>query len=215
MQSSGASTVAVLASQWESTLGIIDLFNAEVAPALDVDIPLVVKATTGPVHLEDHIAAMQPTRTILVLRHPIDQISSLTRKWYRDDAIPIEPKLQEIDVVFQQRMDFDLVVTYEDFVRHPSSTAERFRSIDIPLYAGAHTFPRTLDEIIEHAQRVSEWSRVHWQAKWGAGAVRHPIAPLKLSHVIRAPEAVTLARAHCPALLHHYEKLTGTTPTRA
>jgi hypothetical protein len=207
MQSSGASILATLASQWKSTLGIIDLFNAEVAPALDVDIPLVVKATAGPVHLEDHIASLQPTRTILVLRHPVDQISSLTRKWYRDDAIPIEAKLQEIDVVFQGRADFDLVVTYEDFVRHPSSTADRLRSIDIPLYADAQTFRRTLDEIIEYAQRVSEWSRVHWQTKWGAGAVRHPIAPLKPSDVPRAAEALTLARAHCPALLHYYEHL--------
>lgn len=206
MQASGASLAALLASQWEQTIAVIDLWNNEVAPDLCVHGPLVVKATTGPVPLADHVAAFRPTATVLVLRDPRDQISSLTHEPHRDYAAPIEAKLAEIERAFAARSSFDSIVHYEELVQDTHDAVSALRSAGLPLRGDAARFPRSLARVVDYTRRSSTWCRDNWRTRWGTGRVNAATAPLCAHASEHAPEALALALAHCPSLLEYYDR---------
>jgi hypothetical protein len=205
MQSSGASLLALLAAQGPDTLAVIDLWNPELAPDLAHDGPIVLKTTTGPVPLAAHVKSFRPTAMVLMLRHPVDQISVLTDESFRDYASPLEDKLEAFDNVFADAERFDAVVSYEQFTRNPTSVAATMRSIRLPLPADANRFPRSLDDVVVYAREHSPWCDEHWRTKWGTGRVDPVSLPLlSAPPVSQAHDARHLAREHCPALLAHY-----------
>jgi hypothetical protein len=206
LQSCGASLMAFLASQGPRTLGVIDLWNAERAPDLEHGGPIVLKATTGPVDIETQVEAFRPTSTVLVLRNPVDQIASLGGKSYRDYALPMETKLAEFDRVFSWcRSRFTRVLTYEALVSAPAETTAALEGLGLELPADAERLPRSLEEVVEYARETSPWCRANWRTKWGVGRVHTGrVGPAAPAAPEAAPEALELARRHCPQLLDHY-----------
>lgn len=207
MQSSGASLLTYLAAQGSQTLAVIDLWNPEVAPALSGQRGCVVlKATTGPIDLDVQIDRFKPTATVLVLRHPVDQIAALTRRSYRDYASPLEEKLATFDRLFSERAsEFTLVLSYEGLVMHPERVAGALTGIGLDLPPDAHEFPRALTDIVSYAREQSSWCQRHWRTKWGTGRVDPSLlAPLSEMPVSRTAEALALAQQYCPTLSAHY-----------
>lgn len=206
MQSSGASLAAFLGAQSPRTLAVIDLWNPELAPALAQHDSVVLKATTGPIDIDVQIDRFEPTATVLVLRHPVDQISTLNRRSYRDYATPLEEKLATFDRVFSQRAsEFTFVLAYEDLVEHPQRAARALTGIGLDLPPEAHEFPRALTDVISYAREHSSWCQEHWRTKWGTGRVDpSSVAPLASKPVSRTAEALALAQRYSPALLEHY-----------
>jgi hypothetical protein len=206
MQASGASLMSLLAAQGPRTLAVVDLWNSERAPALKHGGPVVVKATVGPVGLQAQIESFEPTATVLVLRDPIAQISSLSKESYRDYAVPLEEKLATLEDAFSRRAsEFTLVLSYEDLVDRTATTAGSLDQLRLELPANAAEFPRGLNEVVDYAREASTWCRENWRRRWGTGRVDLDVStPLRSKPVRSNPEAHTLARRYCPSLLDHY-----------
>jgi hypothetical protein len=206
MQSSGASLMALLAAQGPRTLAVVDLWNPEPAPALEHDGPVVLKATVGPVGFPAQIERFGPTATVLVLRDPVDQISVLAGESYRDYAAPLAQKLATFERVFARHAtEFTLVLEYEELVRRPAVTAAALGALGLELPPDAAEFPRSLETVVAYACEVSTWCRDNLRRRWGTGRVDgRAIAPPTGASVLRAPEALELARRWCPSLLDHY-----------
>jgi len=206
MQSSGASLAALLAGQTPGSLAVVDLWWEHVAPSLPSDVPTVVKATIGGLPLIQHLHSYAPTLTVLILRHPVDVVASLTSKTYRDEGIRLERKLASLEQAFLTRNSFDLVITYEQLTADASLVASTLRSAGLELSADAHRFPRGADEIVSVTRRGSPWCNAHFNHGWGLGnANLDALDPLVPVPQTRTLEAFNLVSRHCPQLLASYE----------
>jgi len=206
MQSSGASLMAFLAAQGRDTLAVIDLWNPEVAPPIPHDGPIVIKATVGPVSLAEHMASFRPTATVLVLRNPVHQIASLSRKSYRDFAIPLEAKLSTLDELLAGPADrFDLVLRYEELLLDPALTARKLDELGLGLPADAARFPRALEEVIRYTRAHARWCNSFWRSKWGTGGLdATALEPLRSDHSLPFRASFESVLDRCPRLVAEY-----------
>jgi hypothetical protein len=198
--------MALLAAQGPRTLAVVDLWNLERAPALEHDGPVVLKATVGPVAIEGQIDSFKPTSTVLVLRDPVAQISSLTKQSYRDYAIPLAEKLAILEDVFSRSAsEFTLVLSYEELTGRTVQTGRSLDRLGLELPTDADGFPRSLDAVVRYAREVSTWCRENWRRRWGTGRIAPDVAaPLRPRSSGSDSEALKLARRYCPSLLDHY-----------
>lgn len=202
LQSSGASYVAVLAAQGKDTLAVIDLWNPERAPLIRHSGAVVLKTTAGPVPFSEQRERFRPDAQVLVVRHPVRQIATLSRESFRDYALPIEEKLVQFDLLFaDRRSDFDLVLRYEDAAGDPRSAARRLGELGLPMPDDVVDSPRSVEEIVRYARAESPWCEQHWRTRWGTG--RYTSERQDETPEINA-EAMTLAEECCPALLDYY-----------
>lgn len=205
MQSSGASFIAWLAAQGGDTLGVIDLWNPETAPRLDYDGPIVLKATVGPIDLNEHERTFKPSARVLVLRDPRDQISVLDDESFRDYALPLEDKLAAFNHQVAAGLDeFDLVLKYEEVVERPASAVDAFRALGLPMPSDATALPRSINDVVSHARATEPWCHVNWRKRWGTGRINTSVLPRQAVPVRRDAGAVRLAARHCPDVLDHY-----------
>lgn len=184
LQSSGASLFAYFLAQQPDTTAILDLLVPHVAPPLQVEKAVIVKATVcTTVDLTAYLVSFQPDCALLYLRHPRDNYRSLDRKPYRDDGGPIEAKFTQLEQVFRQRDRwFNATICYETFLSAPEQTAARLRQLGIQIPPDAAAFKRPLADIIRLNQQWRWWCRQYFGQKWHLGNINarnlKPLAPV-------------------------------------
>lgn len=205
MQSSGASLFALLVGQIPRSLVVVDLWNPEIAPALDQPGSTAVKTTAGVIPVELHRRAFRPTLTILYLRHPVDVAVSLSTKSYRDYGGSLGEKLSGFDRTFESRSAFDFVLYHERLITEDQAVLSKLRKVGVPVPMDAYAFPRSASEIVRHACAVSPWCRANYRTRWGLGNL-HLGSLDQLAQLAppRTDEAWRLAQRHSPCLLEHY-----------
>ena len=125
MQSSGASTMALLLAQSPECAAFVDIWTMYAAPSLPADDDVVAKVVvTTAFPLALHQERFRPDRTILFLRHPEVNYRSLSSKGYRHHCGFMEEKFAVLDRVFADSAAYDAVLYYEDLVLNPRATAE-------------------------------------------------------------------------------------------
>jgi hypothetical protein len=210
MQSSGASLFACLLAQAPNTAAIIDLYSKCVAPAIRIDVPLVVKATVSCyVRYEEHAASLNPVLQVLFLRNPFDVYASLMGKYYRNAGGPIPQKFLELERIFEAQQEFfDLVVLYERLILEPASVIEALTQHGFPLPANALSFPRSLKDIGRHTRRHCTWCRKQFRRRWGYGNVHVPAWGTleRLPYGELDSSAADQVRRWCPSLVAFYEQ---------
>lgn len=206
MQSSGGSVFALLLGQIPRSVVVADLWAPHVCPPLRLDVDVVVKATIVGVDLEDHVRSLQPSTTILFLRHPADVVTSLNAKSYRDYGGTVERKLRRYDETFEARERFDLVLHYEDLIGDPYGTVSRLQDAGLPVPAEGPLLARTADEIVLDARASSAWCDRYYLRRWGLGGARTDRLG-GLAPPLRAQDeqARFLLETCCPGVLAHYE----------
>lgn len=175
MQSSGASLVTYFLGQQKRSFAIVDLWSWELVPPLEIPRArhIFAKCTVTTMHMfEQHVHVFHPDRTVLILRDPAQNYASLRRKHYCDESGPIDDKFRKLEEVYQRRAEFDLTLTYEDFVSRRRSTVNALRSVGIDAEARHYSFPRSKDAILSYNVRHSDWAREHYNEKWGFGNVQ-------------------------------------------
>ncbi len=171
MPSSGASLFTCFLAQVPDSVAIIDLFL--MAPPLRLPYPTVVKATVSAhIPFERHCDSFQPDLRILFLRNPADTWQSLVRKRYKNNQGTPAEKLRALEAVYVRRNElFDLVITYEEFIRQPASVLSLLRGKGVELPDDAIRFPRGPRQIADYAIAKCDWCRDHYLTKWGFGNV--------------------------------------------
>jgi hypothetical protein len=210
MQSSGASLCALLLGQIPRSIAVIDLWIPYVAPQLELEADIVIKATIGEVDYGKHLESFGPTRRILFVRHPIDIIDSLATKSYRDYGGKIEYKLSEFERMFEHRMTFDTVIYYEELVGGLGDLIARLGELDLELPESASCFFRTPEAIVTAAREQSDWCDRYFRERWGLGNIHaSQLGMLRPMHSARTWESARLAERYCPTVLSHYEEIQG------
>jgi hypothetical protein len=125
MQSSGASTLALLLAQKPECSAFADIWTMYVAPTLPADRAVVAKVVvTTAFPLALHQERFRPDRTILFLRHPQVNYRSLASKGYRNHCGFMEEKFAVLERVFAAKAAYDAVFYYEDLVLDPAGMAD-------------------------------------------------------------------------------------------
>lgn len=209
MPSSGASLFASFLAQMPDSIGIVDLWS--VAPRMCNTLPVIVKATINcEITFEDHCRRFEPNLRILFLRDPRDNYRSLDAKHYKNIRGGILEKLQVLDRAFgRSRELFDLVVTYEDFIRDPSGLAEILEANGLELPPNAAQFPRGPQQIARFAVDHSAWCRLNYLKQFGFGNLHFmDWGTLKrLSYPAPPEETIAAIRSACPLVEAYYASL--------
>jgi len=209
MQSSGASLIAYFLGQQPRSVSLVDIWVRHLTPALPSNgaNPVIAKCVVSTqFDLEDHVRRFRPDRTILTLRHPVQNYVSLLNKGYVDDGGSIDEKFQRMDRAFEERERFDLTLAYEDFVRRPEQTVERLQGIGVPAEMGFYEFRRSVEEIRTCNFNFHPWCKQRYGFGWGFGNVQgKQLDPAKLYRP--APlEAEEKVRQLAPSVCAYYDE---------
>jgi hypothetical protein len=145
MQSSGASLVTFFLGQAPRTVAVVDLWNSILTPPLetvDADSVVAKAVVTTTYDAEDHVRSFRPDRKILVLRHPVQNYVSLSRRPYANENGSIDEKFEKLEAVFRQPGLFDLTLLYEDFVQRPEYTVRALQELGVRAERDFYRFPR-------------------------------------------------------------------------
>jgi hypothetical protein len=209
MQSSGASLVTFYLGQAPRSVALVDVWVRHLTPALRGDGAdhLIAKCTISTQYdFEEHVRSFRPDRTVLVLRHPVQNYASLHNKDYIAEGGPIDEKFAKLELAFRNRDRFDLTLAYEEFVRDTASTVESFRSVGIPAEPEYYAFRRSTKKIKAFNSAHEPWCQQRFGFGWGFGNVQgSQLNPAKLYRPV-APELEERARALCPTLCAHYDE---------
>ncbi|MFA7219299.1 MAG: hypothetical protein WC119_02185 [Synergistaceae bacterium] len=117
MQSSGASLFSYFMGQREDSFVIIDLWDGELAPFIDLKCDVILKCVIATkFSLEDHKKSYCPDMTILFLRNPCHNLVSLKSKPWGAES---RNKFKLLEKYFLEKDKFDAIVRYEDLVLRP------------------------------------------------------------------------------------------------
>ena len=172
MESSGASTFCYFLGQRPGSVAVIDVWSPCVTPPLEIDVPVVAKATTTMTYRAgDHIASFRPDKTILFIRDPVAVYASLSEKSYASTFGSIEEKLSRFDSDYAE-MDVDLVLRYEDFVARAANVIKSINQLGWPCSDGYYGLSRSLANIYEFNCDQSSWLKQHYNECWGFGNIK-------------------------------------------
>jgi hypothetical protein len=209
MQSSGASTLALLAAQKPDSAAFVDIWSMYAAPSLpeqeglDV-VAKVIITTTFP--LAFHQERFRPDHTLLFLRHPQTNYRSLAAKIYRNHCGFIEEKFAVLNRVFSDRAAYDSLLHYEDLIFDPQGSGRALESLGWGWDAGFLKFWRTQQQI--EAYNNAHFPGIAERLDYGVG--NHHFGGLRpsLADLTDVGECSETVRAWCPAVAEHYESLT-------
>jgi hypothetical protein len=191
------------------SVAVVDLFR--VAPPLRLEFPIFIKATVSAyVPFEKHCESFRPDFRILFLRNPADTWQSLVRKRYKNNQGTPTEKLCALERAYARRDElFDLVVTYEEFVRSPVSVLSLLRLKGIALPDEAIRFPRGPRQIADYAISKCNWCRDNYLTEWGFGNVHFmdwgSIRTIHYAPITDDVEDAILSA--CPQVAAHYKIL--------
>lgn len=211
MQSSGASLATYLLGQVPESVVLVDLYSYEVMPAIEAPGArhVIGKAVITTTHrLEDHLRSFAPDRSILLLRDPVQNYVSLSRKEYANDDGSLEEKFQRLEAIFQRRDDFDLVLKYEDVVSAPDRVVAGLREIGFPATAGMYAFPRSREEIVDYNLKHCGWCRERYGRGWSFGNIRGDGMKQTLVYKMAPRSVHDTVRGLCPELYRYYQDTT-------
>lgn len=158
MQSSGATLVALLLAQEPDAVACLDVFCGAQPPpasAYPTDRASVVKVTVSTDRpFAEHVARVEPDRTVLVLRHPAHVYASLVRKRYAATGGTVDEKLRRFEADALARDRFDAVVRYEELVFEPDVVCRRLAATGVPLPGDAGAFPRSRQQVMDATRAV-------------------------------------------------------------
>jgi hypothetical protein len=152
MQSSGASTLALLLAQKPDCSAFADIWAMYAAPALsettdDDVVAKVVITTSFPLAL--HQERFRPDRTILFLRHPWANYRSLASKRYRHHCGFMEEKFAVMNQTFVDNSAIDLTLYYEDLIFDPLATLSAVTQLGWECDADFLNFHRSQTKILK------------------------------------------------------------------
>ena len=173
LQSSGASLFAYFLSQITNSIAIIDLYIQRIAPYIDSQNTVILKATLSDyISLEEHLSSFKPSLKILFIRNPLYNYLSLNEKSYRNHGGLAEKKVKKIDMLFEEREErFDLTIHYEDFIGNPDNIINQLKGLNIILPLNATKFLRTVNEVIEYNKSNCSWCKSEFEIQWGSGNI--------------------------------------------
>ena len=212
MQSSGASLFAYFLSQRTETLGIIDLNNHRLAPALDYPFDIVLKAViTTRWSLAEHIDSFHPERKILFIRNPYDNYYSLKDKVYADKSGGIDEKFALLEACFLNQDRYDATIYFEDFISRHAETVAKLNKISWGASLEHYNFPRGPRDIYAFNMIFCEWCRNNPAAPgpeggWGMGNIRDNKINLALRDKPFDASVDEKVRQLCPALYEYYRE---------
>jgi hypothetical protein len=212
MQSSGASTLALLLAQKPRSVGLIDIWAMYAAPRLDGAgdvVAKVVVTTTFPLSM--HQARFQPDRTILVLRHPGANHRSLGRREYRHHCGFMEEKFQVLDEVFASGKGFDTVIHYEDLVFDPPVALDAISALGWSCEPDFLSFKRSFADIVSF--NTARHPNLSERLQFGMG--QHHDGGIGQSYAGLSDTTMNPdVRAWCPNVAAHYDLLMFTRADR-
>jgi hypothetical protein len=209
MQSSGASTLALLLAQKPGSAAFVDIWAMYAAPSLpdqpELDVIAKVVATTAfPLAL--HQQRFRPDHTILLLRHPQANYESLESKTYRNHSGLIEEKFAVLDQVFRDTSAYDSLLHYEDLIFDPQRTGHIFKSIGWGWNPNFLKFRRNQKQI-EKFNNV-RFPDIAERLEYGFGNYHSGRLRQSLADLTELGDSAATVRAWCPAVVEHYESLT-------
>jgi hypothetical protein len=206
MQSSGASTLALLLAQKPECSAFVDIWAAYVAPALPGDDDVVAKVVvTTAFPLSLHQERFRPDRTVLFLRHPEVNYRSLEQKRYRHQCGFMEEKFAILDRVFTARAGFDAVWYYEDLILDPGGMHASIKQLGWPLEGRFPRFRRRHREIVSLNDR--RYPGLAGRLEYGMGNHRPGKLHPELANLTDLPAAGNERCTGCPAVTEHYRSL--------
>jgi hypothetical protein len=208
MQSSGASTLALLLAQKPECSAFIDIWTMYAAPALPGDDDVVAKVvvtTTFPLAL--HQERFRPDRTILFLRHPEANYRSLASKGYRHHCGFMEEKFAALDRVFLDETAYDAVLHYEDLILDPLHLAKAVQELGWTWDPAYLRLRRKQADIIEVNR--SRYPGLTGRLEYGVGNHRPGGLLPELTRLADLPAGGTEVATWCPAVMEHYRGLMG------
>lgn len=209
MQSSGASLATYLLGQVPEAVVLVDLYSYEVMPPIEAPTAkhVIGKAVVTATHeLDGHLNSYRPDRSILLLRDPVQNYVSLSRKEYANDDGGLDEKFRKLDEVFRQRDRFDLVLKYEDVVTDPEGVVARLRGIGFPATSDLYSFPRSREEITEFNLEHCEWCRERYGRGWSFGNIRGDGMKHTLVYKVAPPAIHQKVGDLCPAVVRYYQR---------
>jgi hypothetical protein len=207
MESSGASTFAFFLAQRPQSVAVIDLWSECVAPPLDIDFPVIVKATVNlQVSYSDLISSFRPDRRILFVRDPVATYCSLIKYVYANMFGTAEEKLARFDEIYAAQ-GFDLVVYYEDFVAFDPRIPAALTALGWPATPEYYAPARSLAEILDFNFEASSWLKDHFRGGWGPGNLRGDAIVDRFAKQEYDRESIQKVAAIAPRLSRHYRRI--------
>lgn len=212
MQSSGASLATYVLGQVPGAVVLVDLYSYEVMPPIEAPTAdhVVGKAVITTTHtLDEHLESYAPDRSILLLRDPVQNYVSLSRKEYANDDGSLEDKFRRLEEVFRERDRFDLVLRYEDVVTDPERVVAQLEGIGFPATAELFSFPRSREEITKYNLEHCDWCRERFGRGWSFGNIRGEGMKRTLVYKVAPPAVSDAVRQLCPTVQDFYEEGSG------
>ncbi len=205
MQSSGASTLAMILAQKPMTSAFVDIWTMFAAPALPGEVDVVAKVVvTTAFPLALHQERFQPDRTLLLLRHPVVNYRSLAAKTYRHHCGFMEEKFAILDEVFGQGARFDGVVHYEDLVFDPLGTLAEVSKLGWPCDSTFLRLARSHRDIV--AFNNQRFPFLGDRLQYGSGNYRGGYLKTEHAGLTDLSDASPVAE-WCPRIIEHYRRL--------
>jgi hypothetical protein len=164
LQSSGASLFTYLLAQKPFSIGIVDLYNGELAPSYnnfnEKDIFLKCTVSLKP-SLEDHISSFQPHKTICFSRDYLEIRESLSKKFHANLGGKIDDKINLFEN-YKNTFKFDYYINYFEMVAQtlPEDLVNQ----------SYYSFPRSLLELTEF-NSSNAWCKKYAHQKWSLGNI--------------------------------------------
>jgi len=203
LETSGASLFCLFAGQLKDSVAIVDLWSGALTPRLDIPGDVVVKATVTMRHpLTQHIESFSPDKTVLFVRNPAVNYTSLSRYPYANDFGTIDEKFASFDQDLAT-WPADLVFRYEDLVARDSRLPARLSAIGWRSEPRYFDFKRSTAEIQLCNMTRSEWARDEFDRAWGFGNIKSTILSVPkllpgLNQVAIEPAVLERVQRICP-----------------
>jgi hypothetical protein len=208
MQSSGASTLALLLAQKPECSAFVDIWTMYAAPSLPGDHEVVAKVVvTTAFPLALHRERFRPDRTILFLRHPETNYQSLVSKGYRHHCGFMEEKFAVLDGVFRDKTAYDAVLYYEDLILDPQALSVAVTELGWTWDPEYLRLRRKQADIVE--TNHSRYPGLAGRLEYDVGNHRPGGLLPELSRLEDLPASDSDVAAWCPAVTEHYRGLMG------
>ena len=208
MQSSGASTLALLLAQKPACSAFVDVWTLYAAPALPDDgesdvVAKVVVTTAFPLAL--HRERFRPDLTILFLRHPEANYQSLEAKAYRHHCGFMEEKFAILNRTLVENSAFDTVFYYEDLIFDPLSVMRTMTQLGWACEPDFLRFRRTQEQILQ--QNQVRFPSIAGRLEYGFGNHRTRQLTPAFANLSELDDPASPVWECCPDVAHHYRAM--------
>lgn len=209
LQASGASVTAAWLAQRPGCIALIDVPFSHITPFVAGNRPIVAKAViTTAYAITEHQERFEADKTVLIVRNPVANWLSLSRKGYRDDNGLMEEKFVLADAALARvGKDYDLLIRYEDLEHKREDVRRALATLGWPLPPQADAFRKDqaaiLSDLFAHAPGAAA-RFPHGFGDWREGGFRFGPNPEAAADVIATVSTL------CPRLMALYAEANNT-----